>query len=230
MQKYQTEQGEVELDSILTMIGNPVRRNIIKRLSQEPSYTLQLSKELGVGQQLIAKHLDALEQAGIVTSSLEPSPNGPSRKNFALKKSIALSINFAPHLFALSIVNLGMGDAEEYAGSKQAQALTSRIERIIRSSENQNRISGIGKIISDLDKKLEELEQEKASLLYIRNLAMNEASKLIKESEKNTDTRRIMYYILDSHNKNIAEISESVNLREDLVRRILDRIETDLGV
>ncbi len=86
MQRYQTASSkeQEELDAILSMINNQVRRDIIKRLSQEPSYPLQLSKELGVGQQLIAKHLDALEDAGIVASSLEPSPIGPSRKEYAL--------------------------------------------------------------------------------------------------------------------------------------------------
>ena len=40
---------ERELDSVLQVIENPIRRKIIKRLSQEPSYALQLSKELGLG-------------------------------------------------------------------------------------------------------------------------------------------------------------------------------------
>ena len=49
-----------ELDAVLQLIENPVRRKIIKRLSQEPSYPLQLSKELGLGQPLVAKHLGPL--------------------------------------------------------------------------------------------------------------------------------------------------------------------------
>ena len=40
------------LDSILLAIENPVRRKIIKRLSKQPSYQLQISKELGFSQQL----------------------------------------------------------------------------------------------------------------------------------------------------------------------------------
>jgi predicted transcriptional regulator len=48
---------ERELDSVLQVIENPVRRRIIKRLSQESCYALQLSKELGLGQPLVAKHM-----------------------------------------------------------------------------------------------------------------------------------------------------------------------------
>ena len=43
-----------ELDSVLQVIENPVRRRIIKRLSHGPSYALQLSKELSLGQPLVA--------------------------------------------------------------------------------------------------------------------------------------------------------------------------------
>jgi ArsR family transcriptional regulator len=231
LQKYQTAKKEQdELDSILSMIENPVRRDIIKRLSQEPSYPLQLSKELGLGQQLIAKHLDALEESGIVTSSLERSPSGPSRKEYSLRKSVTLSLSFAPNLFSFHLVDLGAPEFEERGTSKQTFALANRIEKILRSSEGQNRIGLIGKVISDIDKRLEQLEEEKAGLLYIRNLAMSEASKLIKKTESSTDTRRIMYHILDSHNKNVTEISESVNLREETVRNLLDGLEKDLGI
>jgi ArsR family transcriptional regulator len=230
LQRFQTasREGE-ELDAILSMINNPVRRDIIKRLSQEPSYPLQLSKELGVGQQLIAKHLDALEEAGIVTSSLEPSPNGPSRKEYALKKSVALSFNFAPNLFSSKLIDLSTGDAEDLGVTKDTSALANRIDKILRSSKDQNEIiSLIGKFISDVDQQLSEVEDEKAALLYIRNLAMSEAAKRIKKTEESTETRRIMYHILDTRSRNVSEISESVNLREDVVRKLLDSIAKDL--
>ncbi len=230
MQRFQTasREGE-ELDAILSMINNPVRRDIIKRLSQEPSYPLQLSKELGVGQQLIAKHLDALEEAGIVSSSLEPSPNGPSRKEYALKKSVALSFNFAPNLFSSKLIDLSTGDAEDLGVTKDTSALANRIDKILRSSKDQNEIiSLIGKFISDVDKQLSEVEDEKAALLYIRNLAMSEAAKRIKKTEESTETRRIMYHILNTRSRNVSEISESVNLREDVVRKLLDGIAKDL--
>lgn len=231
MQRYQTASSkkQEELDAILSVINNPVRRDIIKRLSQEPSYPLQLSKELGVGQQLIAKHLESLEEAGIVASSLEPSPNGPNRKEYALKKSVALSFNFAPNLFSSKLIDISTGDAEDLDITKDTSALANRIDKILRSSKDQNEtISLIGRVISDVDRHLAEIEDEKAALLYIRNLAMSEAVKRIKKSEESTDIRRVMYHILDTRSKNVSEISESVNLCEDVVRKLLDIIAKDL--
>ena len=84
------------LDSILLAIENPVRRKIIRRLSRQPSYQLQISKELGFSQQLVAKHLDAMEGTGLVSSLMENSPHGPRRREYLLNRSISLSIDFAP--------------------------------------------------------------------------------------------------------------------------------------
>jgi predicted transcriptional regulator len=232
LQRYQASRKKrEELDTILSMINNSLRRDIIKRLSQEPSYPLQLSKELGVGQQLIAKHLDALEQAGIVTSSIGPSPTGPNRKEYVLKKSVALSFNFAPNLFTSSLIDLATEDSESVGVTKETTALANRIDKIMRSSNSDESrvISSIGKVISDVDKRIEGLEEEKAALLYIRNLAMAEAAaKLTKKFENSTDTRRIMYHILDSHSSNVSNISESVNLREEVVRKLLDSLDTEI--
>src|SRR5271170_6416265 len=87
------------LDSILLAVENPVRRKILRKLSKAPSYQLQMSKELGFSQQLVAKHLDAMEDTGLVSSLMEESPHGPKRKEYLLNKSVSLSIDFAPNLF-----------------------------------------------------------------------------------------------------------------------------------
>src|SRR2546425_10804833 len=96
-----------ELDSVLQVIENPVRRRIIKRISQGPSYALQLSKELGLGQPLVAKHLSIMEKAVLLTSSVERSPNGPERKRYSLAKSVRITIGLAPNLFMKRGVSFG---------------------------------------------------------------------------------------------------------------------------
>src|SRR5579864_3541515 len=90
---------ERELDSVLQVMENPVRRRIIKRLSEEPCYALQLSKELGLGQPLVAKHLGIMEKAKLVTSVMVDSPSGPQRRRYSLAKSISITMDVAPHLF-----------------------------------------------------------------------------------------------------------------------------------
>jgi ArsR family transcriptional regulator len=227
----QKEFSVSEFDSILTMIENPVRRAIIKRLSQEPSYALQLAKELGLGQQLVTKHLDALEDANLVSSFVESSPSGPNRKEYVLAKSVSLTVDFAPNLYSTKLISLDpatIGDGLQKI-PKSAASMLGRIEKIVNWG-GEDRFRSIGKVIAELDAKIQSLEEERSALLYIRNLAMSEVVRLAKEYGKNINARRVLYHILDSHEKNVSEISESVNLREETVRDILRDLERSLKV
>ncbi|MDG6998658.1 MAG: helix-turn-helix domain-containing protein [Nitrososphaerota archaeon] len=222
-----TKPAEIDLDSALTILENSVRRSIIKRLSQEPSYPLQLSKELGIGQQLIAKHLDTLEESGLVESSMTRSPSGPDRKEYALKKSVSITLDFAPNLFSARLISLSP-NLEGREMTKEASALVTRMDKIIRSAEDRTKIASIGKVLSDIDRRLDALEEERETLLYLRNLAMSEVADLARKSEQNADSRRILYHILDTHSRSVSEISESVNLREETVRKLLGELEREV--
>jgi ArsR family transcriptional regulator len=62
---------------ILDILGNDTRRKILAVLSQEPMYFNQLAKEIGVGQQAILRHLQALEEGGLIETYAEKSDHYP---------------------------------------------------------------------------------------------------------------------------------------------------------
>ena len=85
---------DLELDAILSILENPIRRKILMKLARDANYPLQLSKELNVSQQAIMKHLKVLEDGNFVSSFEERSDiGGPPRKIYApIKIMIQLSI------------------------------------------------------------------------------------------------------------------------------------------
>ena len=219
---------EADLDSILMILENPTRRDIIKRLSEESNYPLQLAKDLGLGQQLVAKHLRTMEDAGIVKSSIESSPTGPKRRLYVLNKSLSVTVDVAAHLFKAKVVSFDAVPKNEEI-SEASASLIDRVDKISGHPEEYERINPFTKVISDIDEKLEALENERSILLYIRNFAMREASHIV-ETFKNSDTRRILYRTLDSPENNIKNISESLNLREALVRQALVKLQRDFNI
>jgi len=76
--------SDIELDTLLAIIGNPTRRSILRKLVKEDHYPLQLSKELSISQQAIMKHLKVLEEAELVKSMFRKSDSGPPRKFYKL--------------------------------------------------------------------------------------------------------------------------------------------------
>ena len=212
------------------ILENPTRRFIIKRLSEEPNYPLQLSKDLGLGQQLVAKHLRVMEDAGMVESSVEASPHGPKRRIYTLNRNMSVTLDVSTHFFKTKIVFFDAEpEREEISGT--SAFLMDKMDETLEHQKQQEIITPLTKIISEIDKQLESLESERAILLYIRNFAMKEASHII-EPFKNSDTRRIIRYALDEHDISVENISKSLNLREDVVRQALSKLKKsfDIGV
>src|SRR5512137_2882064 len=98
-----------DLDMLLSVIENPTRRRILEALVREPHYPLQLSRELGMSQQAIMKHLKVLEEYSLVRSFPEESDQGgPSRNVYVPTTKFTIIVDFGPGLFDTTFVKLAM--------------------------------------------------------------------------------------------------------------------------
>ena len=211
-----------ELDTILQVVENPVRRRIMKRLSQEPAYTLQLSKELGLGQPLVAKHLTVMEHAGLVSSAKEASPAGPPRKKYSLARGVTITLDVGPNVF----LERGMSLKPRPGGrpSEEATHLRNMLDRAMGVEDERKRLTSLSELLSKVDLRIEGLESERTDLLDVRNQAMREASRLAR-SLTGQDMRSVLFHILNEHDREVQRISEALNLRELSVREILEELE-----
>ena len=213
-----------ELNKILQVVENPVRRKMIKRLSQSPAYALQLSKELGLGQPLVAKHLAVMEDAGLVTSAPQESPAGPPRKKFSLAKGISITVDLGPNVF------IERGVAVEARGKKRVSQgtgqLRKRVQAAVGASDDKARLSMLSELLRDVDERIDRTEQERAELVDLRNEAMGEAAQIANKMA-GLDMRRVLFHILDEHDKEVDSISEALNLREMSVKEILQKRERE---
>lgn len=215
-----TEKSPVDL--LLTIVENPVRRKIIKRLSQAPSYALEIAKELGVGQQLVTAHLAMMERVGLISSNMETSPFGPKRRLYFLNQSACLSISFGPHLYDEQFLTF---DKLPNKLSKDALSFLNRLSQI--ESAKDSRLKIISDLVADIDEKILRFEDEKTVLLYLRNLAMKHASEELNTQETTHDEKRILHFIIDEKNTDVEVISQALNLKESIIREIINRLRED---
>ncbi len=216
--------SQAELDSVLGTVENPTRRRIIAKLSHEPNYQLQLSKELGISQQLVAKHLVNMEGSGLVGTLLEDSPRGPQRKEYLLKKSLSVTIDLAPNLFRARIFSFGAVPGVEESEGAQAMA---RINEIMRYPDDVSRLGPLAELIGEVDMKLKQMEERRAVLLYLRSFALMEAARASTKLET-SDKRKILRYIMREQRNSIVDMSSSLGLRREVVGDILEEVEREL--
>jgi predicted transcriptional regulator len=211
-----------ELDMILQVVENPVRRKIIKRLSQEPAYQLQLSKELGLGQSLVAKHLKIMKDAGMVAVTGEESARGPDRKRYSLARRVTITMDLGPNLFIEKGTAFGARPGKDR--SEFAARLRRRVEVASVKPDDAKRVSMLSGILGDIDRRIQEVEDERTELLDVRNQAMGEAARVVSKLE-GIDVRKVLLHVLDEHDSEVQRISEALNIREFSVKSILDELE-----
>jgi predicted transcriptional regulator len=218
--------SQSELDAVLGTVENPIRRRIIAKISEEPNYQLQLSKELDISQQLVAKHLLTMEDAGLVSKVSQDSPRGPQRKEYLLKKSVSVTVDLAPNLFRARIFTFGavpgVMEADEHA-----QMMT-QISEVQKYPEGASRIRPLTRVVAEVDRKLKEMEEERAVLLYVRSLALREAAR-ITTSLPSADKKRVLRYLMKEDGDNMDSISSSLGLEREVIGDILGEIEKDLA-
>jgi len=212
---------------LLKILENPVRRKIVERLSQEPNYSLQLSKDMSLGQQLVAKHLKMMEGSGLLKSEIKRSPAGPQRRIYELKKSISITLDVAPNLFRQNMVFFNI-EPEKDKMSEDIASFVSRRNEIQSFLEREDKMNPCADILSDIDDKLEELEEERLSLLFLRNSVMKEAVKTISQIN-DPETRRVLHKAVDEHHKSAVRIAEALNIREERVQKAIQKLKDEFS-
>lgn len=75
-----------QLLAALAALANPHRLRVIAALAHGGrNYVSQLARELGISRPLLHLHLQKLQEAGLVTSELEISPEGKALNYFEVR-------------------------------------------------------------------------------------------------------------------------------------------------
>jgi predicted transcriptional regulator len=65
---------------VLATLANPHRLRVVAALADERNYVSALARDLGISRALLQVHLRKLEAAGLVSASVEVSPDGKAMK------------------------------------------------------------------------------------------------------------------------------------------------------
>jgi len=66
---------------IFDVLSNETRRRILEILAEEPAYLNQLTREIRVSQQAILKHLEYLQERGIIKSFIVRGREAPLQRS-----------------------------------------------------------------------------------------------------------------------------------------------------
>jgi len=207
---------------LLDVLGNETRRRILSLLADEPRYFIQLSKDLGVSQQAVLKHLEILEKFGFVTSFEKESEfAAPNRKYFELNRSCMLAIGItkdAVEFVFHDIPQEGL-DPLKRGETKGVQKGLTALEQ---EKDHSKIVSMSDELLKEINQKLTELAAAEVSLLRLRQRITRTAHKAIREAFDVELHRQILYSTIGEEKRpDVNELSEMLDTRE---REINDAI------
>ncbi len=211
-----------KFDEMIQLLQNQTRRKILELLSKEENYPLAISRYLDTSQQSISKHLNRLEEKGLVISKrCESEKGGPPTKKYSLNKEFSLRIDLGPQLFTTEVEGLDDEDIENYDEIEEKLK-----EGIIEGSY----LEGHRKVIQNIEKKIKRLEKERKYLLKLKEEALSEAYRYIHENFDSYEKRKILYYVLDSGNTDPEEIAKYFNVRRDEIENIIKEMKKNTDI
>lgn len=212
-----------DFETVVGVLGSPVRRDIIKKLSQGPDYTLRLSNELNINQQLAAKHLKVIQDAELVDVVRQKSSLGADKNVFHLNKFYSLQIDFSPSLYNERLISFN-NPHQWIQEDDYMEKLEEQVKDIDDEAEVDD-VSPIRQIIKVIDDELEGLEKRRARLLYIRNLALGAAQNALEEVDR--AKRQVIQHLIDLGPTSVEALSKAFQIGEDTVKDIISELERE---
>lgn len=244
-----------DTDPIFKVLSNPIRRRILEKLTREPHYPLQLSKELRISQQAATKHLDVLERYGMIEAVTVPSKSGPPRRVYQARKSYSISVFLGPNLYEVKVEPLtvmqgqtmvprddeveakpkekgedGAETAPEAPLSSPADSVEEFVDRYRQALHLQNykdKVRTLAEITDEINIELDHLNEKRIQLLRIKEASVREANAIIEELYKDYYERNILYSLMNDVDASVPQMSRELAIRERMVRELIRKLMED---
>jgi ArsR family transcriptional regulator len=202
------------------------RRKILSALSDEPMYFNQLAKELGIGQQSILRHMQALEKGGVVKTYEEKSDLGaPNRKYYCLSSVFSLNISMSQDSFSIAPHIVQKRNNDKNNDNYNRQLKTSEANQ--KGSINTE-IASVRKNLLIVEDEISDLESRLDDLRALKQIALHRLHEIGKDNFEHLE-RRILYRTIEDQSlTSISKLADVLDETESHIRDAVTRLQKKL--
>ncbi|MFW9962910.1 MAG: ArsR/SmtB family transcription factor [Candidatus Sifarchaeia archaeon] len=199
-----TEEGPSDLDKVFKALGNETRRRILRLLAQGERYPYQLSKVLGLTPRGVFKHLEALQDAGLVEREHGESEVGPDRVYYRLNVRFGLSTTILPDAFVVRLTSHGRTGRHLIIPQgfvvPEARPDVAVVRKLLRE---------LGKV----NKRLENLDEERMRFASIRGQIIRQIEAIMELAQWDDEICQKVRSLIDPIRQQVDD--DSIKERED---------------
>ncbi|MEP0825797.1 MAG: helix-turn-helix domain-containing protein [Nitrososphaera sp.] len=213
------ERDQLESDVILDILGNDTRRRILSVLAREPMYFNQLAREIDIGQQAILRHLEALEESGLVETYAEKSDLGaPNRKYYRLNSSFVLTIALSEDDFTIS--------SQKIQEIRHKESMKKYYKKLDSIPEDTGRaLAYLQQSMAAIDEEIALFESRLADLRALRQQILHRLHEIGADNFEGEE-RKVLYTIVKESPKSLAELSDILDEKESDLREIITSMKS----
>ncbi|MEM0120208.1 MAG: helix-turn-helix domain-containing protein [Thermoprotei archaeon] len=214
---------------IFDVLSNETRRRILEILAEEPAYLNQLTKEVRVSQQAILKHLEYLQERGVIRSFIVKGEGGtPPKKYYELDDSLLLLSELAKSLLSMSD---SKGDA--LGGELRVHVDLAQEKRKLEeigSLEPEQRIKELREYVCSLEDTLERLAGAYQTLTRLKVEALSMARRTLREKYTSPEDRRMLYRAISMDDEELREyFKRTIESQREWVERVFNEMKDIFG-
>jgi len=206
-----------DLDKVFKALGSETRRKILQLLAQGERYPYELSKTLGLTQRGVFKHLEALQDAGLIESYHGESDLGPNRVYYRLNARFGLSTSIQPDAFFVRFTRRG------------------RTGRLIIPKgfvipDARPDVTAIRRLLNELGKvnqRLLEIDEERMRFASIRGQIIRRIEDIMSQCNWDEESCQKVRSLINPVRQSVSDESEEpLNLWTETVKQTLNLFES----
>ena len=167
-----SQEGPGDLDKVFKALGNVTRRRILQLLAQGARYPYELSKTLGLTQRGVFKHLESLQEAGLVERYHGESELGPDRVYYRLNARFGLSTTILPDVFTVRLTRT----------ERTGRILVPRGFIFPEARPDLTALKRLLRELGKVNKRLTDIDEERMRFASLRGKIINKIDEIMDQS------------------------------------------------
>ena len=149
-------------DKIFLALKSDTRRKILSMLASEPMYLTQLAFNLNLGQQAIFRHLQLLEESGLLDSDFKDSGQGAPRRYYQIARAVRVEVQISPEMFDVGLFDVPRIEIKTPKDFPELAEIVTKCAELGKTPNSKEKLSVYSVLLKELSKELNKVNIAKS--------------------------------------------------------------------
>ncbi|MBK5113318.1 MAG: ArsR family transcriptional regulator [Candidatus Heimdallarchaeota archaeon] len=149
-------------DKIFLALKSETRRKILSMLASEPMYLTQLAFNLNLGQQAIFRHLQLLEESGLLDSDFKDAGQGAPRRYYQIARAVRVEVQISPEMFDVGMFDVPSIEISTPKDFPELAEIVTKCAELGKTPNSKEKLSVFSDLLKELSKELSKVNIAKS--------------------------------------------------------------------